>query len=97
MAKKNSKSIRLSNKVMGYIESYNGNGFNEKFENIILFAMETEKERISWIGHLDEQIKNKQIQLSDYETKFYKMQGVNRTITDILSKMQLLDKQENEL
>lgn len=38
-----SKSIRLSKKVYDYIDSYVGDSFNEKFENIILFAMENDK------------------------------------------------------
>ena len=39
------KSIRLTPKVYNYIDSHPGNGFNEKFENIILEAMEFESER----------------------------------------------------
>ena len=45
MAKNNMKSIRLSDKVMNYIMGYRGDGFNEKFENIILDAMESEDDR----------------------------------------------------
>ena len=37
-----SKSIRLSERVYDYIENFEGIGFNQKFENIILFAMERE-------------------------------------------------------
>lgn len=35
-----SKSIRLSERVLRYIEAAPGEGFNQKFENIILFAEE---------------------------------------------------------
>jgi len=45
MAKNNMRSIRLSDKVMDYIMNYRGDGFNEKFENIILDAMESEDDR----------------------------------------------------
>ena len=31
-----SKSVRLSEKVFNYINDYEGQGFNQKFENIIL-------------------------------------------------------------
>ncbi len=54
--KNNAKSIRLSDKVMNYILSYRGNGFNEKFENIILDAMESEKERERQIEFYENQI-----------------------------------------
>ena len=55
-SKTNSKSIRLSNEVMEYINEYEGTGFNEKFENIILFAMKTEIERKKRIAELDKLI-----------------------------------------
>ena len=50
-AKSNSKSIRISDKCFNYILNYRGNGFNEKFENIILDAMESEQSRNE---HLEE-------------------------------------------
>jgi len=55
-SKSNSKSIRLSNEVMEYINEYEGKGFNEKFENIILFAMKTEIERKKRVAELDKLI-----------------------------------------
>lgn len=43
MAKKNNlKSIRLSDEVMEYILSFEGNGFNQKLENLVLFCMKEE-------------------------------------------------------
>lgn len=52
----NSKSIRISDKVLNYINAYRGNGFNEKFENIILDAMESEDDRIKTLKMYDNQI-----------------------------------------
>ena len=51
MAKPINKSIRLSEEVFSYIDSYPGAGFNDKLENIVLFAMKNEdvlKERIRY-------------------------------------------------
>ena len=56
--KNNSKSIRLSDKVMNYIMAYRGDGFNEKFENIILDAMESEDDRIRTLEMYDRDIEN---------------------------------------
>ena len=40
MAKKtNMKSVRLSDEVLEYVESFEGDGFNQKFENLVLFCM----------------------------------------------------------
>lgn len=44
MAKEIAKSIRLSREVFEYIDGYRGNGFNEKFENIILDYQKVEKD-----------------------------------------------------
>ncbi len=69
MAKSNSKSIRLSDEVMAYIEKSKGNGFNEKFENIILHAKEDEPRLQEKLKYLDEQIKKKQMQLEKISQK----------------------------
>ncbi len=48
--KSNAKSVRMSDNVLGYVEGFEGNGFNEKFENMVLYFMENDKklkERIS--------------------------------------------------
>lgn len=46
MTKKNiAKSVRLTQEVFDYIDSAPGNGFNEKFENIILEAKRGESDR----------------------------------------------------
>lgn len=61
MAKKTiANSIRLSEEVYDYIQNYSGNGFNEKFENIILYACRSEKVREERIELLDAQIKIKE-------------------------------------
>lgn len=64
--KSNLKSIRVSDKVLAYINGYRGNGFNEKFENIILDAMESEDERIATLDMYDKQIEQR-------KQKYYKM------------------------
>lgn len=68
------KSIRLTPKVYNYIESYQGNGFNEKFENIILEAMELEEERKKRIQVLDGMIADK---LDDYNTLRDRIKDLN--------------------
>ena len=64
--KSNLKSIRVSDKVLNYINGYRGNGFNEKFENIILDAMESEDERIATLDMYDKMIEQR-------KQKYYKM------------------------
>lgn len=58
MAKKtNMKSVRLSDEVLEYVESFEGDGFNQKFENLVLFCMKTEKQKRRTIEDYDHMIK----------------------------------------
>lgn len=46
MSKKcNLKSVRLSNEVMDYVVNFQGEGFNQKFENLVLFCMQEEDQK----------------------------------------------------
>lgn len=57
MAKKNNlKSVRLSDQVMDYVINFEGDGFNQKFKNLVLFCMEQEETRKQKIAFLDQQI-----------------------------------------
>lgn len=82
MAKKtNLKSVRLSNEILEYINDFEGDGFNQKFENIIIFAMKTEidrKKRLEELNNLiDDRTKeldeiNKCLSVARSETSRYK-------------------------
>lgn len=37
------KSIRMTPRVNDYVNQFSGEGFNEKFENLVLFVMEREQ------------------------------------------------------
>lgn len=54
-----SKSIRLSPELYDYISSYRGEGFNDKFKNIIEDARDTEPQRRARLESLDDEIKAK--------------------------------------
>lgn len=73
-SKKNiSKSIRISEEVFDYIDKAPGKGFNEKFENIILEAKETESYRKERLAGLEKQI-------HDAEQKLWKLLEQNREL-----------------
>ena len=67
-----SKSIRLSKKVYDYIDSYDGDSFNEKFENIILFAMENDKQLEKRVKELDYIISLRNEELNTLNNKLQK-------------------------
>lgn len=56
MAKNNLKSVRLSDDVLSIVESYEGNGFNQKFENLVIDFKKTLPEREAYKESLDSMI-----------------------------------------
>lgn len=54
-----SKSVRITDEVYGYIMDAPGNGFNEKFENIILEAKKGEARRRKELAELQVQVDGK--------------------------------------
>ena len=63
------KSIRITEKVAEYIEQQNGEGFNEKFCNMVMYCMEKEAE-------LKRQEKLYKNRLEQYNIEIYKKQAV---------------------
>lgn len=95
-SKKNiSKSIRISEEVFAYIDKSPGKGFNEKFENIILEAKQTEAERKKRLAGLERDI-NKAIhkreiilkQNEELERFFRTFLQIQRTMFDLKEHLQ---------
>lgn len=67
MANKNiAKSVRMTEEVYDIVNNREGNGFNEKFENLCLFFKKTEPslrrriaEKTDYINMLDDEINKK--------------------------------------
>ena len=91
MAKKNNlKSVRLSDQVMDYVINFEGDGFNQKFENIVLFCMEQEETRKQKIAFLDQQI------VKQYK-KLDALRQLTSEIGDVRRALTHLERQANNL
>lgn len=91
MAKKsNLKSVRLSDQVMDYVINFKGDGFNQKFENLVLFCMEQEETKKQRITLLDQQIAKR------YK-KLYALQQLSSEIGDVRRALTHLERQANDL
>lgn len=91
MAKKNNlKSVRLSDQVMDYVINFEGDGFNQKFENLVLFCMEQEESKKQRITLLDQQI------AKQYK-KLYALQQISSEIGDVRRALTHLERQANDL
>ncbi len=78
------KSVRIDPKVYNYIEKYKGEGFNEKFENIITDAMESESKRLEKIKQLDSQINEKEKQLRKVIGEVNRLQDVSNKVGNLI-------------
>lgn len=63
----NLKSIRMTDEVLRYVNNFEGNGFNEKFENLVLWCMKTEDQRRAKLAYYDTEIKRASDVLDDFE------------------------------
>ena len=84
MAKKNNlKSVRLSDQVMDYVINFEGDGFNQKFENLVLFCMEQEETRKQEIAFLDQQIAKRYKKLHALQQISSEIGNVRRALTNL--------------
>lgn len=83
MAKKvNLKSVRLSDQVMDYVINFEGEGFNQKFENLVLFCMEQEESKKQRITLLDQQIVKQYKKLDALRQLTSKISDVSEALLD---------------
>lgn len=75
------KSIRLTEDLYQYIDAYRGNGFNEKFANIIQDARDSEADRLLRLSDLDKKIKKREELLTEAALRMEELQRLLRTST----------------
>lgn len=98
MAKKNNlKSVRLSDQVMDYVINFEGGGFNQKFENLVLFCMEQEETRKQKIAFLDQQIVKQYKKLDTLRQLTSEIGDVRRALTHLERQANDLSELMNEL
>ena len=96
MAKKNNlKSVRLSDQVMDYVINFEGDGFNQKFENLVLFCMEQEESKKQRITLLNQQIARQYKKL--YALQQLSSKQLTSEIGDVRRALTHLERQANDL
>lgn len=72
-----SRSVRMTDEVRNIVESFPvGEGFNQKFENLVLHCFTTEKK-------IDEQIKNKEKYLSQITNDIFEKSSLLQKLSTI--------------
>lgn len=80
------KSIRLTQELYDFISNYKGDGFNEKFSNIIAFCFKKEKE-------LNKVIAQRTKELEDLNTKIAEKRNLLSSLNqleDIINRATLI-------
>lgn len=73
-----SKSVRLSNEIYNYVEAFEGEGFNQKFENLVLFVMEEEEQKRKRLTELDKLISTRSEELNKLNANLYTARSETR-------------------
>lgn len=81
--KNNAKSVRMTDAVLAYVEAQEGEGFNQKFENMVLYAMKTEKDREHHIAILDDEIARKRDMLYKLRQMEDKLVWIQRSLNSL--------------
>ena len=96
--------MRLTQEVYDYIEQQAGNGFNEKFENIILEAKKGESERKKELARLDKQIRKQQqkqnlvfSQLTNFDYFLNSFEAASKSLNDAGLSLQRIEEVENNI
>lgn len=97
MKKEVQKSIRMTNEVAAYIEGMPGDGFNEKFERLVLACKRDEPERLRKISNYDELIAKKKRQLEIIVAKTQTLDITIQAIFSLQDEVRKIQKQLDEL
>ena len=84
--KKNSKSVRMTDEVLAYVEQMDGDGFNQKFENMVLYSMKREQDLTNRLANLKDDLK----QCTDVLNK---VRSLKYTVNRISQNLDLIDKE----
>ena len=82
------KSIRISEDVAKYIEKQEGNGFNEKLCNMVLYCMEHEADIKKKISVAEKRLKNVEKQIGEKEELIEKLESISRFVGSCLRVIQ---------
>jgi len=74
------KSIRITEKVAEYIEQQNGEGFNEKFCNMVMYCMENEAELKRQEKLYKNRLEQYNIEIDKKRAVLYKLQRIEQYV-----------------
>jgi len=85
--KNNQKCVRLSDRVVKYIEAYRGDNFSEKLENFILDTEERREQLVQDWNRLQAQISDKHQEMIALQDRVKKLREVDRRLGPLVDSM----------
>lgn len=82
------KSIRISEDVAAYIEKQEGNGFNDKLCNMVLYCMEHEAEINKEIASAEKRLEFIENQIRKRHDILQKLEAISRFVSSCLNVIQ---------
>lgn len=82
------KSIRISEDVAAYIEKQEGNGFNEKLCNMVLYCMEHEAEIKKKIASAEKRLEFVEKQINEKHKLLEQLEAISRFASSCLRVIQ---------
>ncbi len=83
--KNNMKSVRMTNEVMAAVEGYKGNGFNEKFENLVNDFIHGREKMQREIELMYAQIADKRMEMRSVQQRCQRMREVEPRLTALVN------------
>lgn len=80
MAKVNQKCVRLSDRVVKYIEQYRGSNFSEKLENLVLDMEERREQLVQDWDRLQAQITDKHHEMRMVQDRVKQLREVDKRL-----------------
>lgn len=92
MVKRNQKCVRLSDRVLQYIEAYRGDNFSEKLENYILDTEERREHLVMDWNRLQAEIQDKRRDLETLRGKVRQTAQVDQRFSSLVTALlELMD------
>lgn len=88
--KYNQKSVRLTDEVLDYINSYpDGDSFNQKLENIVLFVYKNEADIKKRIDFLNSEFDKKREELNKINSEIVRLKDIERKLEILVNSVDL--------
>lgn len=87
----NNRSFRLTNKVFNYINNFDGNGLNQKLENLVIFCMEKEDKKRSEIDELQKEVEKLNADRSNILEDIRSLEKSKKFVASIMDNLEQLN------